>query len=184
MISLSLPAPDAQTRPARRSRHRPWLAGAAVLASLVLPATVPAGSVLGVTAQAAPVVVVAKQVSAPLRVATYNIRCATCYEGRKNERTWADRRDAVVDGILGQDLDVLAVQEASQGLLHDDASEPEKISQFDDLVERLGGAWAITNATRYNCVKDTSSHHCTYAYKGASEGQRILYDASRVDLVA
>jgi endonuclease/exonuclease/phosphatase family metal-dependent hydrolase len=117
-------------------------------------------------------------------VATYNIRCATCFEGRPNEKPWAERRQAVVDAIANQDLDVLAVQEASQGLLHDAASEPKKISQFDDLVARLGGSWRITNATRYNCVKDTSPNDCHYAYKGASEGQRILYDSARVELVA
>ena len=126
----------------------------------------------------------AKPGSAPLRVASYNIRCATCFDGLPNEKPWAERRDAVVDTIEGQDLDVLAVQEASQGVLHDAESEPKKISQFDDLVDRLGGTWRITNATRYNCVKDTSPNHCTYAYKGASEGQRILYDAARVQLVA
>ena len=189
MVLTPLPVLNAATRDGRgpgRSR-RPWLVGAAVLVALALPATLPAGSLPGTTAQAAPQVApvaAAKSAGAPLRVASYNIRCATCYEGRKNEKTWADRRQAVVDTIRGQDLDVLAVQEASQGQLHDAESAPKKISQFDDLVERLGGSWAITNATRYNCVKDTSPNSCTYAYKGASEGQRILYDSSRVELVA
>ncbi|RYZ28776.1 MAG: hypothetical protein EOP01_06190, partial [Propionibacteriaceae bacterium] len=157
-----------------------------MLAALALPATLP-GSVTGTTAQAAPQlapVAAAKSAGAPLRVASYNIRNANSYEGRKNEKRWADRRDAVVDTILGQDLDVLAIQEATQGLLHDDESEPKKINQYDDLLARLGGTWAITNATRYNCVKDTSPNSCTYAYKGASEGQRILYDAARIEVVA
>ena len=122
--------------------------------------------------------------AAPLRVASYNIRNANSYEGRHNEKRWEDRRGVVVDTILGQDLDVLAVQEATQGLLHDDESEPKKINQYDDLLARLGGTWRITNATRYNCEKDTSSKRCSYADKGASEGQRILYDAARVELAA
>lgn len=169
--------------PARRTR-RAWVAGAAVLASLVLPATVPAGASLETTAEAAPLVGVTTPAAAPLRVASYNIRNANSYDGRKNEKRWEDRRDAVVDTILRQDLDVLAIQEATQGLLHDAESERKKINQFDDLLARLGGTWAITNATRYNCVKDTSPNGCTYADKGASEGQRILYDAARVELVA
>lgn len=122
--------------------------------------------------------------TAPLRVASYNIRNANTYEGKKNEKRWKDRRGAVVAAVKGQDLDVLAVQEATQGLLHDAESEPRRISQFDDLVQRLGGAWRLTNATRYNCVKDTSPNRCTYVDKGASEGNRILYDADRVELLA
>jgi endonuclease/exonuclease/phosphatase family metal-dependent hydrolase len=164
----------------RRTRLA-WFAGAAVLASLVVPATVTAGAL---PAEAAPLVSAAKVASAPLRVASYNIRNANSYEGLKNEKRWEDRRGAVVDTIQGQDLDVLAIQEATQGLLHDDDSESKKINQYDDLLDRLGGTWAITNATRYNCVKDTSPNRCTYADKGASEGQRILYDAARVELVA
>ena len=188
MVLTPLPTLDQTTRAGRRSgrSRRPWLVGAAVLAALALPASLP-GSVAGTTAQAAPQlapVAAAKSAGAPLRVASYNIRNANSYEGRKNEKRWADRRDAVVDTILGQDLDVLAIQEATQGLLHDDESEPKKINQYDDLLARLGGTWAITNATRYNCVKDTSPNSCTYAYKGASEGQRILYDAARIEVVA
>ncbi|MBB3326196.1 endonuclease/exonuclease/phosphatase family protein [Microlunatus antarcticus] len=171
-------------RPRPTCSSRVWLAGAAALAALVLPVSVPAGSVLSPAAQAAPVATVATPVSAPLRVASYNIRNANSYEGRKNEKRWEDRRGAVVDTILGQDLDVLAVQEATQGLLHDEESEPKKINQYDDLLARLGGTWAITNGTRYNCVKDTSPNRCTYADKGASEGQRILYDAARIEVVA
>ena len=178
LTATTLPAPT------RTRTRRTWLAGAAVLAALVVPAAMPAGSVLGSTAEAAPVVSAAKPVPAPLRVASYNIRNANSYEGLKNEKRWEDRRGAVVDTILGQDLDVLAIQEATQGLLHDDESEPKKINQYDDLLARLGGTWAITNATRYNCVKDTSPNHCDYADKGASEGQRILYDAARIEVVA
>jgi endonuclease/exonuclease/phosphatase family metal-dependent hydrolase len=176
-------APAVARTPLARTR-RCLAAGAGALAALVLPVTLLPGAVPGVTASAAPVVRVVPPVSAPLRVATYNIRNANSYEGRSNEKRWEDRRAAVVEAIQGQDLDVLAVQEATQGQLHDAESASKKINQFDDLLARLGGSWAITNATRYNCVKDTSPNRCTYAYKGASEGQRILYDASRVQLVA
>ncbi len=165
------------------------LSGAVAVGVIAVPVVGPGASAQLAAASVRPsgtttVTVARAAVSAPLRVATYNIRCATCFEGRPNEKPWADRRGAVVAAIKGQHLDVLAIQEASQGLLHDKVSEPRKISQFDDLVERLGGSWRLTNATRYNCVKDTSPNRCAYADKGASEGQRILYDAARVELVA
>jgi endonuclease/exonuclease/phosphatase family metal-dependent hydrolase len=164
--------------------RRAWAVGAAALVSLTLPLGALAGPGLATAAEAAPTAATAKPAAAELRVASYNIRNANSYEGKHNEKRWEDRRGAVVDTIQGQDLDVLAVQEATQGLLHDKASAAKKVTQFDDLVDRLGGTWRITNATRYNCVKDTSSKRCTYVDKGASEGQRILYDAARVELVA
>ncbi|GAA3580078.1 hypothetical protein GCM10022197_42240 [Microlunatus spumicola] len=189
MTSLPLTAREVLAGPARRY-GRPRLAGAAALVTLALSVAVPTGLLPTTTAQATPTTttqattVTTATLSAPLRVASYNIRNANSYEGRKNEKRWEDRRGAVVDTILGQDLDVLAVQEATQGLLHDGESEPKKINQYDDLLARLGGTWAITNATRYNCEKDTSPNSCRYVEKGASEGQRILYDAARVELVA
>jgi endonuclease/exonuclease/phosphatase family metal-dependent hydrolase len=162
------------------------LSGAVAIGVVAAPMLAPSASAAPSTSSANASVTAASSSSAaaPLRVATYNIRCATCYEGRPNEKPWAGRRDAVVETIKDQDLDVLAVQEASQGQLHDRESESEKISQFDDLVARLGGSWRITNATRYNCVKDTSPNSCRYDYKGASEGQRILYDSARLTLVS
>lgn len=183
-------APGRALRPARRTARA---LGATVLATVAL-AVGPVAPTVG-TAAASPVTSASgtstsgtstsqTSAAAPLRVASYNIRNANSYEGRRNEKRWEDRRGAVVDTILGQDLDVLAVQEATQGLLHDDESEPKRINQYDDLLARLGGTWRITNATRYNCEKDTSPNRCAYAYKGASEGQRILYDAARVELVA
>jgi endonuclease/exonuclease/phosphatase family metal-dependent hydrolase len=178
-----LPAPSSQLV----RRLVAAVSGAVVVAVFTVPPLAPTASAQPTAGSANPSVDAASagsSGSAPLRVASYNIRNANSYEGLKNEKRWEDRRGAVVDTILGQDLDVLAIQEATQGLLHDDESEPKSINQYDDLLARLGGTWAITNATRYNCVKDTSPNHCTYADKGASEGQRILYDAARVEVVA
>ena len=191
MVLTPLPVPTPATRDAVAGLgrfRRPWLVGAAVLAALTLPATLPAGSLPGTTAQAAtpawhpsPRRSPARR-TAPGGVVQHPLR--QLLRGPQEREELGGPPGRVVDTILGQDLDVLAIQEASQGQLHDEESEPKKISQYDDLVARLGGAWAITNATRYNCVKDTSPNSCTYAYKGASEGQRILYDSARVELVA
>lgn len=121
--------------------------------------------------------------SAALRVASYNVRCANCYDGAKDEGTWAQRREAVVATILSQHLDVIGVQEASQGRLYDSETGSKNLSQFEDLTARLGGSWKLTNTKRYNCVKDTSPNNCAYAYQGASRGTRILYDSARIDLL-
>ena len=156
--------------------------GAAVLVALALPAPVSVATTTPApTTSVAPS---AKAGSAPLRVASYNIRNANTYEKHKNEKRWVDRRDAVVAGIEGQDLDVLGVQEATQGLLSDATSKRNRTSQFDDLVQRLGGGWQVTNDHHYNCVNSNSPNRCSKTDQGASGGTRILYDSTRVELLA
>jgi endonuclease/exonuclease/phosphatase family metal-dependent hydrolase len=168
-----------------RARHGLLLGFALVLA-------VPLGAAAPGTATAAPAVSQvtttatsqAASASAPLRVASYNVRCANCGGSAKNDGSWSQRRGALVASIKSQHLDVLGVQEASQGRIHDSATGNKNLSQFDDLRARLGGSWKLTNSKRYNCVKDSSPNHCTYAAKGASKGTRILYDSSRIELLA
>lgn len=118
--------------------------------------------------------------SSPLRVGSYNVRCSSCSGGGSEEGTWSERRDAVVSTIAGQDLDVLGVQEASQARLTDTSAS---VSQFDDLTNRLGSPWKLTNTKRYNCVKDTTQTGCDYQDQGASHGTRLLYNSSRVSVV-
>lgn len=118
--------------------------------------------------------------SAPLRVGSYNVRCSSCSGGGPESGTWAERRGAVVSTIEGEDLDVLGVQEASQARLTDTS---DNISQFEDLAERLGSPWKLTNSKRHNCVKDTTKTNCDYQDNGASHGTRLLYNSSRVALV-
>jgi len=116
-----------------------------------------------------------------LRVGSYNVACEKCTETPEgDEGTWYERRAAVVSTIAGEDLDVIGIQEASQGQL----AENSGVSQFDDLVNRLGSPWAITNAYRYNCVKSTSASSCSFQDRGASQGTRIIYNTSRLTLTA
>jgi endonuclease/exonuclease/phosphatase family metal-dependent hydrolase len=121
--------------------------------------------------------------SAALRVGSFNIKCANCASDKDNELPWSGRRDAVVSTIKGQDLDVLGVQEASQGWLKDSNGKSIDLSQFEDLENRLGGSWTLTNDKRNNCVKSTTPSNCDYKDQGASQGTRILYDAASVDLL-
>lgn len=115
----------------------------------------------------------------PLRVGSFNIKCANCAGGLP----WSARRDAVVRTIKGQDLDVLGVQEASQGWLKDADGTSIDLSQFEDLENRLGGSWTLTNDKRNNCVKSTTPTRCEYKDQGASQGTRILYDAASVEML-
>ena len=118
-----------------------------------------------------------------LRVASYNIKCTNCYSGLPNEGTWYQRRDSVVATVKGQRPDVIGFQEASQGWLKDGAGNPVSKSQFEDLLERLGAPFKITNSSRNNCVKSTTPTNCVYQDRGASQGTRIVYNSSTLALI-
>ena len=122
-------------------------------------------------------------VGEPLRAASYNIKCANCFSGVPNEGTWEQRRDAVVATIKGQHLDVVGLQEAGQAWLKDANGKSIPLSQFEDLTNRLGGSWTLTNVNRNNCVKPTTPSSCVYKDQGASQDTKIIFDASRVELL-
>ena len=132
-----------------------------------------------ITATTSPSRPVSEASSAPLRVGSYNIRCANCSGGL----TWAQRRGAVVDTIKGERLDVLGVQEASQGWLKDANGSSYELSQFEDLQRRLGSPWALTNSKRNNCQKHTTPTNCVRTDQGASQGTKIFYNTATVDLL-
>ena len=114
--------------------------------------------------------------SLPLRVGSYNVKCENCR--KKGEKSWAQRKSAVVSTINSQNLDVLGIQEASQGQL-----PGRSTSQFDDLLNGLGGTWAITNDYRYNCANSRSYRHCRYVNRGASLDTKIFYNTKTVTLI-
>lgn len=114
--------------------------------------------------------------SLPMRVASFNIKCANCTQG--NEKTWAERRDAVVATIKGQEPDVLGVQEASQGNM-----DGGNLAQFEDLINRLGEPYALTNSYRYNCANSRSPNNCRYVDRGSGMENRIIYNTTTMELV-
>ncbi len=130
---------------------------------------------LPVTAWSDPVSVTTPE-SMPLRVASYNVKCDNCR--KPGEKSWASRRSAVISTIRSQEPDVLGVQEASQGQL-----PGRSISQFEDLLNGLGAPYAITNSFRYNCANSRSSRRCRVVDRGASLGDRIIYNTRTVTLV-
>ena len=121
--------------------------------------------------------------SAGLRVGSYNVRCSTCTSDRPYERPWSERRDDVAAAIRAERLDVVGLQEASQGWLRGRDGDKIDLSQFEDLRNALGGSWTLANAHRNNCVRSTSPTRCEAKDQGASQGTKIVYDASRVVLL-
>lgn len=114
--------------------------------------------------------------SEPLRVASYNVKCYGCE--KKGELSWAKRRQAVADHILGQRPDVIGIQEVSQANM-----SGSTLSQFDDLARLLGDPYRLANAYRYNCATSTSSSGCKKVNRGASQSVRIIYNAQELALV-
>jgi endonuclease/exonuclease/phosphatase family metal-dependent hydrolase/fibronectin type 3 domain-containing protein len=128
-------------------------------------------------------VTTAKEVNTPLVVASYNIRCFNCYEGKTNERTWYDRRDTVVALVKAQAPDVIGFQEAAQSWLTENGKKVS-LSQFEDLINRLGSPYKLVNTARNNCVKSTTPTGCVYKDQGASKGTKIVYNSDKLTLVA
>jgi len=121
--------------------------------------------------------------------ATFNVRCANCSAKSKNsrEKTWAVRSQVVASQILGEDVDVIGIQEASPGLLHGSVyGAYDGKSQFEQLVGLLGGSYAVTDPSRYNCARtDTTFTRCGgYKDQGASQDAKIIYKASKLTLLA
>lgn len=122
-------------------------------------------------------------VTYPLSVASYNIKCANCSSG--DEVSWAERKDAVVAAIKNSKVDIVGMQEASQGWLKDANGNQINLSQFEDLRNGLvadGGTWALTNDKRNNCENSGTPTNCVYKYQGASQGTRIVYNTSTMEL--
>ncbi|MCB0912165.1 MAG: hypothetical protein KDB60_11180 [Propionibacteriaceae bacterium] len=150
------------------------VASALSLTAIQAPAAAVAADVVGTT-----VVAPAATSSATIRVASYNVKCANC----KGGKSWYTRRGAVVRTILGQNVDVIGIQEASQGWLKGKHGKID-LSQFEDLVNRLGAPYALANTARNNCVNPDSPRNCVYADQGASQGTKIIYNTSTLTLVS
>ncbi|MVA75759.1 hypothetical protein GC722_06930 [Auraticoccus sp. F435] len=161
-------------------RRRLLRAGTAVLASLALTLSVPFATPAAEAAPAAPAAPAGTVASDPLVVSSYNIKCANCFDGKPNEKPWLERRFKVVDVIRYEDPDILGVQEASQGWLKSASGQQVDKSQFEDLVQRLGRPYKLTNSKRNNCVRHTTPTSCTYKYQGASQGTKLIYNSDRV----
>lgn len=121
----------------------------------------------------------------PIRAGSYNVRCNNCIDGKHaNEQPWPQRRAAVIGTIRAQNLDVLGLQEASQGWLTKPNGDTYDLSHFEDLIQGLGFPYALTNIARNNCVDSTRKSNCVPYDQGASQGTKIVYNTSTMNLLA
>jgi endonuclease/exonuclease/phosphatase family metal-dependent hydrolase len=121
-----------------------------------------------------------------LRVGSYNIQSVSLDKTLGEQRPWRDRRAGVIADILGEDVDVVGIQEGNQS--YSFASRlVDGRSQILDLrngLNNAGGSYALTNTNAFNCVNPDSSYQCQYKYQGASGGDHILYNTETLTLVS
>jgi endonuclease/exonuclease/phosphatase family metal-dependent hydrolase len=120
------------------------------------------------------------------RVASFNIRSVK-NDSRSDgdEQPWRQRRKAVIRQILGEHLDVVGLQEASQAAKYRRQMVDGR-NQFLDLrngLRKAGGSWQLTSKAAYNCKHAYSSSHCDYRDRGASRTTKIIYNSNKVEKI-
>ncbi|MFT3970592.1 MAG: hypothetical protein QM695_10020 [Micropruina sp.] len=180
---MSTFSPSAPTPPTARSSL--WRRSAILALGLSLPLlSISPGAVQAVAeplAPAAAALPTASGTAQSLRVASFNVRCANCsltMRTSSREKKWETRRATVIAQIKGEKVNVIGLQEASPGLL-----KGTSISQFEDLTNRLGGSYRLTNDKRYGCAKSTSYRNCDKVNNGAAADVRIVYNSKRLSLL-
>jgi endonuclease/exonuclease/phosphatase family metal-dependent hydrolase len=123
---------------------------------------------------------------ATLRVGSFNIRNATL-PLIPGIAAWSKRRNVVIRQILAQKLDMVGIQEASFRPNSTVKYPSGARTQYADLIRGLnaaGGNYKLTSKAAYNCENAKSPYKCDYVDRGASGGERILYNADRLELVS
>jgi len=121
-----------------------------------------------------------------VRVGSFNLQSVSLDRTRGEQRPWKQRRGAVMRNILGEDLDVLGVQEANPSSYW----APRLVdgtTQYRDLrngLNKAGAHFALTNGAAFNCVNAKTHYKCVYKYRGASQSDRILYNTQTLQLVS
>lgn len=131
-----------------------------------------------------------------LRAGSFNVRSVQFDTHlAPGESLWKYRRGVVLDDILGENLDVVGVQEASQNPKYashyvDGGGSVDGTTiqtQYFDIRNGLnartdGNPWAVTNPYLYNCVRLDNNYKCQDKYRGASRDTKILYRKDRLTL--
>jgi endonuclease/exonuclease/phosphatase family metal-dependent hydrolase len=121
-----------------------------------------------------------------IRVGSFNVMTASTDTTEGNRLPWAKRRATVIGQILGEDVDVIGVQEVTQS----NAVANRMVdgsNQFMDLkngLNKAGGSFALTNESSYNCVNPQTSYRCAFLQRQASGGDRIYYNTKTLALVS
>jgi endonuclease/exonuclease/phosphatase family metal-dependent hydrolase len=121
----------------------------------------------------------------PLRVGSFNVRNATLPTA-PGLASWGKRRGTAIRQILAKDLDVFGIQEASYAP-HTGIKYAYGYTQYLDLVGGLnanGGSFRLTSNAAYNCKNARTPYKCERRNRGASGGDRIAYDSTRIEKVS
>lgn len=154
------------------------VAGATTALSLLLTS----GLAQQATADPAPD---ARQAPVDVRVASYNVRSVSLDKTDGDIRPWRERRATVIGNIVGENLDVLGVQEVNPSKAF--ASRlVDGSNQYLDLrngLNKAGGSFALTNRYAFNCKKPMTQYKCKHKNRGASQSDRILYNTRTMTLL-
>jgi endonuclease/exonuclease/phosphatase family metal-dependent hydrolase len=153
-----------------------------------IAAVVALGVAAGLTVTAAPAEQAAAAARTPvdIRVASYNVKNVSLDGSDGESRPWRQRRGAVIANIIGENVDVIGVQELNPSRVYAPRLVAGK-TQFVDLRNGLnaaGGAFALTNRYSYNCKKARTQYRCVKKDRGSSHSDRILYNTRTLGLVA
>jgi endonuclease/exonuclease/phosphatase family metal-dependent hydrolase len=123
---------------------------------------------------------------AELRVASFNIQSVSLDKTSGNQRPWRQRRAGVIADIMGERPDVIGLQEAnpSRSFASRLKDGPTQYYDLRNGLNKAGGNYQVTNGYAFNCVRSTTSYKCRYKYRGASHGDRILYNRSTLTLLS
>lgn len=123
----------------------------------------------------APVTVVPPGTAPRVTVGTFNVRTWNDEGPKSGPYSWETRRPKVVSTILESGASVVAIEEASGSAASAGGTYGDR-RQWNDLVDGLGGSWAVTYPTAYKNAEDT--------LPPGRQGTRIVYDADKVALLA
>lgn len=121
-----------------------------------------------------------------LRVGSYNIQSVAVDKLDGDRHPWADRRLGVIANVLGENVDVMGVQEANQGYSYR-TRVVGGASQILDLRNGLnshGRAYALTDTAPYNCVNPSIFVNCVFKDQGAAGGDSILYNTDTLTMLS
>ena len=121
-----------------------------------------------------------------LRVGSFNLRNASL-PLITGIAPWSKRRNVAIRQILAQRLDVFGIQETSFGPQSGVSYPTGASTQYLDLMKGLnaaGGNYRLTSKAAYNCENPKTPYKCDPRNRGASGGERILYDADRIEMLA
>lgn len=121
-----------------------------------------------------------------VRFGSYNVTSVSLDTANGDRRPWKERRPGVLAGLLGENLDVLGIQEANASSVFEDRLVSGTTQFFDirDGLDAGGQNFELANEASANCVNAATTFECVPQDRGAANSDRILFNADRIALVS